>query len=213
MARSAIVMTVLGCLLLGWQPVHGQQANKETEFLKKELELAKKECELARKEGDALRKENEQLKNEIEQLKKAADKKDGAGAKADKDEKPSATVDGVKYVVDSVTRNGTRVTLHFIATNSKADCMILPPHAEAVDTDGNLYTSAPSRTMGMATRLRLREGIKTRFDVVIANVPASATEFSRVELQGIARLGPLGQRMIGSLESDSAQLRKVRIEN
>jgi hypothetical protein len=122
-------------------------------------------------------------------------------------------VDGVKYVVDSVTRNGSRVTLHFIATNSKADCMILPPHVEAVDTDGNLYTSAPSRTMGMATRLRLREGVKTRFDVVIANVPASATEFSRVELHGIARLGTLGQRMIGSLESESAQLRKVRIEN
>jgi hypothetical protein len=213
MARSAIVMTVVGCLLLSGQPVQGQPANKETELLKKELELAKKEHELARKENDTLRKENEQIKKEIEQLKKAADKKDGGGAKADKDEKPSATVDGVKYVVDSVTRNGTRVTLTIIATNSKADCMILPPHAEAVDTDGNLYASAPSRTMGMATRLRLREGVKTRFDVVIANVPASATEFSRVELQGIARLGPLGQRMIGSLESESAQLRKVRIEN
>jgi regulator of replication initiation timing len=206
MARSAIVMTVVGCLLLSGQPVQGQQVNQEVELLKKELTLVKKECELAKKE-------NEMLRKEIEQLKKAADKKDGGGAKADKDEKPSATVDGVKYVVDSVTRNGTRVTLHFIATNSKADCMILPPHAEAVDTDGNLYTSAPSRTMGMATRLRLREGVKTRFDVVIANVPASATEFSRVELHGIARLGPLGQRMIGSLESDSAQLRKVRIEN
>jgi hypothetical protein len=213
MARSAIVMIVVGCLLLSGRPVQGQPANKETELLKKELELAKKECELARKETDALRKENEQLKKEIEQLKKAADKKDGAAAKADKDEKPTATVDGVKYVVDSVTRNGTRVTLHIIATNSKADCMILPPHAEAVDTDGNLYASTPSRTMGMATRLRLREGVKTRFDVVIANVPASATEFSRLELQGIARLGPLGQRMIGSLESESAQLRKVRIEN
>jgi regulator of replication initiation timing len=206
MARSAIVMTVVGCLLLSGQPVQGQQVNQEVELLKKELTLVKKECELAKKE-------NEMLRKEIEQLKKAADKKDGGGAKADKDEKPSATVDGVKYVVDSVTRNGTRVTLHFIATNSKADCMILPPHAEAVDTDGNLYTSAPSRTMGMATRLRLREGVKTRFDVVIANVPSSATEFSRVELRGIARLGPLGQRMIGSLESESAQLRTVRIEN
>jgi regulator of replication initiation timing len=213
MARSTIVMSVLCGLLLSGQSVQGQQANKETELLKKELDLAKKECELVRKENDALRKEDEQLKKEIEQLKKAADKKDGAGAKADKDEKRSATVDGAKYVVDSVTRNGTRVTLHFIATNSKADCMILAPHAEAVDTDGNLYTGAPSRTMGMATRLRLREGVKTRFDVVIANVPASATEFSRVELHGIARLGTLGQRMIGSLESESAQLRKVRIEN
>jgi hypothetical protein len=212
MARSAIVMTVVGCLLLSGQPVLGQQANKEIELLKKELDLSKKECELARKENEALKKVNDQLKKEIEQLKKAADKKDGAAAKADKDEKPSATVDGVKYVVDSVTRNGTRVTLHFIATSSKADCMILPPHAEAVDTDGNHYTSAPSRTMGMAARLRLREGVKTRFDVVIANVPASATEFSRVELHGIARLGALGQRMIGS-ESEAAQLRKVRIEN
>jgi regulator of replication initiation timing len=197
--RSAIFITVVGCLLLSGQPVQGQPGNKQIELLKKELELAKQE--------------NATLRKQIEELKKAANKKDGAGAKADKDEKPSATVDGVKYVVDSVTRNGTRVTLHFIATNSKADCMILPPHAEAVDTDGNLYTSAPSRTMGMATRLRLREGVKTRFDVVIANVPASATEFSRVELHGIARLGPLGQRMIGSLESESAQLRKVRIEN
>lgn len=205
MARSAIVMTVLGCLLLSGQPVHGQQANPEVELLKKELELARKECELTKRENDMLRKQ-------IEEFKKAADKKDG-GAKADKDEKPSATVDGVKYVVDSVTRNGTRVTLHFIATNTKADCLILPPHAEAVDTDGNLYASAPSRTMGMTIRLRLREGVKTRFDVVVANVPASTTEFSRVELHGIARLGPLGQRMIGSLESESAQLRKVRIEN
>jgi regulator of replication initiation timing len=199
-------MTVVGCLLLSGQPVQGQQVNQEVELLKKELALVKKECEL-------VKKENEMLRKEIEQLKKDAEKKDGPGAKADKDEKPSATVDGVKYVVDSVTRNGTRVTLHFIATNTKADCMILPPHAEAVDTDGNLYASAPARTMGMATRLRLREGVKTRFDVVIANVPASATEFSRVELQGVARLGPLGQRMIGSLESESAQLRKVRIEN
>src|SRR5579884_3886568 len=160
LVRSAIVMTVVGCLLLSGQPVQGQQPNKETELLKKELELAKKECELARRENDALRKENEQLKKEIEQVKKAAEKKDGADAKADKDEKPSATVDGVKYVVDSVTRNGSRVTLHILATNSKADCMILPPHAEAVDTEGNLYTSAPSRIMG--SRLRLREGVKTR---------------------------------------------------
>jgi regulator of replication initiation timing len=203
MARSAIVMTVVGCLLLSGQPVHGQQANREIELLKKELALVKRECDLAKKENDMLRKE-------IEQLKKAADKKDGAAAKADKDEKPTATVDGVKYVVDSVTRNGTRVTLHIVATNTKADCMILPPHAEAVDTDGNLYSSAPSRNVG--TRLRLREGVKTRFDVVIANVPASATELSRVEMQGIARLGPLGQRMIGS-ENESAQFRKVRIEN
>jgi regulator of replication initiation timing len=200
-------MTVVGCLLLSGQPVQGQQVNQEVELLRKELVLLKKECELAKKENEMLRKELQEL------LKKTADKKDGPGAKADKDEKPSATVDGVKYVVDSVTRNGTRVTLHFIAINSKADCMILPPHAEAVDTDGNLYASAASRTMGMAPRLRLREGVKTRFDVVIANVPASTTEFSRVELHGIARLGPLGQRMIGSLESESAQLRKVRIEN
>ena len=208
MARSAIVMTVMGCLFLGGQPVQGQQANKETELLKKELDRAKKECELARKETDALRKENEQLKKEIEQLKKAADKKDGAGAKANKEEKPTATVDGVKYVVDSVTRNGTRVTLHFIATNSKADCMIPHPYGEAVDTDGNLYTSALLRPM--ATRLRLREGVKTRFDVAIVNVPTSATEFSRVELQGITRLGPLGQRMIGA-ESETVYFRHVHI--
>lgn len=205
MARSAIVMTVVSCLLLCGQPGQGQQVNQDVEFLKRELALLKKECELAKRENDMLRKQ-------IEDLKKAAGKKDG-GAKADKDEKPSATVDGIKYVVDAATRNGTRVTLTIIATNTRADCMILPPHAEAVDTDGNLYASAPARTMGMATRLRLREGVKTRFDVVIANVPASATEFSRVELHGIARLGPLGQRMIGSLGSESAQLRKVRIEN
>jgi hypothetical protein len=197
--RSAIFITVVGCLLLSGQPVQGQPANKQIELLKKELELAKKE--------------NEMLRKQIEDLKKVADKKDGAGAKAVKDEKPSATVDGVKYVVDSATRNGTRVTLSIIATNTQADCMILPPRAEAVDTDGNLYASAPSRTMGAGTRLRLREGVKTRFEVVIANVPASATEFSRVELHGIARLGALGQRMIGSSESEAAQLRKVRIEN
>jgi hypothetical protein len=204
--RSAIFMTVAGCLLLSGQPVHGQPANKQIELLKRELELARKQCELAKQE-------NEMLRKQIAELKKVADKKDGASAKTDKDEKPSATVDGVKYVVDSATRNGTRVTLSIIATNTKADCMILPPRAEAVDTDGNLYTSAPSRTMGMGSRLRLREGVKTRFEVVIANVPTSATEFSRVELHGIARLGPLGQRMIGSLESESAQFRKVRIEN
>jgi regulator of replication initiation timing len=131
MARSAIVMTVVGCLLLFWQPVYGQQVNRRVELLKKELELAKKECELARKENDALRKENEQLKKEIEQLKKATDKKDSTGAKADKEEKPSGSADGVNYVVDKVARNGTRVTLHLIATNSKADCMILPSQVEA----------------------------------------------------------------------------------
>ena len=208
MVRSAIVMTVVGCLLLSGQPVQGQSANKEFELVKKELDLAKKECELARKENDTLRKENEQLKKEIAQLKKGADKKDGGGTKAYKDDKPSATVDGVKYVVDKVSRNGTRVTLHFIAINSKADCMIPHPHGEAVDTDGNLYTSALLRPM--ASRLRLREGVKTRFDVAIANVPTSATEFSRVDLQGITRLGSLGQRMIGA-ESETVYFRNVSI--
>jgi hypothetical protein len=203
MARSVIVMTVVGCLFLGRQPVYGQQANKEVELLKKELELAKKECELARKESDTLRKENEQLKKEIEQLKKATDKKDG-----DKADKPSGSADGVNYVVDKVSRNGTRVTLHMIATNTKADCLILPGQVEAVDTDGNLYTSAPSRTMG--TRLRLREGVKTRFTVILANVPASALDFSRVEIHGVTRLGSLGQRLIGS-ESETVNFRNVGI--
>jgi cell division septum initiation protein DivIVA len=207
MARLAIAMTVVGCLLLSRQPVLGQQVNKRIELLQKVFDLAKKECELAKKENEMLRKENEQLKKEIEQLKKATDKKDVPGVKADKEEKPSASADGINYVVDKVTRNGTRVTLHMIATNTKADCMILAHQVEAVDTDGNLYNGALARAMGI--RLRLREGVKTRFDVVIANVPTSATEFSRVEIHGVTRLGSLGQRMIGS-ERETVHFRHVR---
>jgi alanyl-tRNA synthetase len=170
--------------------------------------VRKKECELTKKENEMLRKENEQLKKEIEQLKKATDKRDGSGAKTDKEEKPSASADGVNYVVDKVTRNGTRVTLHMIAINTKADCMILPGQVEAVDNDGNLYTSSLLRPM--AARLRLREGVKTRFDVAIPNVPSSATDFSRVEIHGVTRLGPLGQRLIGS-ERETVQFKNVRI--
>lgn len=202
MARLAIVLTVVGCLLLSLQPVQGQSANKEFELVKKELDLSKKECELARKENDALKKENEQLKKEIEQLKKATDKKGG-----DKADKPSASADGINYVLDKVSRNGTRVTLHIIAINTKADCLILPGQVEAVDNDGNLYTSSLLRPM--AARLRLREGVKTRFDVAIPNVPSSATEFSRVEIHGVTRLGSLGQRMIGS-GTETVQFKNVR---
>ncbi len=201
MARFAMVISVVGCLLVSQQQVQSQQVNPEVELLKRELALAKKECELAKKENEILRKEIDQHNN-------PAYKPAGGVAKADKNEKPSATADGIKYVLDNVSRNGTRVTLHFIAINTKADCMILLPKAEAVDTDGNLYTSALPRNL--VNRLRLREGLKTRFDIAIPNVPASATEFGRVDIQGITRLGSRGQRLIGS-ERESVQFKKVRI--
>jgi len=115
--------------------------------------------------------------------------------------KPTATEDGVEYVVDKVTRNGAAVTLTILATNSKDDCTIIFTSVEAVDTDGNTYVGRHGRGGPGEAKLppggrvdpdpppfiqprnvKLREGVKTKFEVTIPKVPGSVSEFKVVEL-------------------------------
>jgi hypothetical protein len=195
MSRVAVILGVVCCLLVCGQPAAGQQTNKDFELLKKENEQLKKEIELLKKDIELLRKE-------LEQSKTSGGKKDVA---ADKDGKPSATADGVTYVVDKVTRNGARVTLQMIATNSKADCVLQFTQLEAVDTDGNVYKSYLFDAKKVALKVNLRDGVKTKFEVVVPNVSTSTTEFSRLEIHVST------QRLNDAKEP--IQLKNVRIGN
>lgn len=123
----------------------------------------------------------------------AGETSDADGNKA---EKATASADGIDYVIDRATRRGTRVTLQIVATSTMADMTIVPSQLEAVDADGNMYPQGPQPIR----KVTLRKGLKGRFEVVFPNVPATVTEFARVDIQQIERLGSQGQRMIGNFQ-------------
>lgn len=167
MSRISISLSVACGLLLCCQPVNAQQQNKEIELLKKENELLKKEIEL--------------LKRQIEQVKN----RPGKVENVETGTKPSASVEGVEYVVDKATRVGDEVALEILATSSKGDKSLTITHLEAVDTEGNVSTTKGGQAAEMQLRfrpLRLREGIKTRFVVIVDKVQARATGFSQFDI-------------------------------
>lgn len=135
----------------------------------------------------------------------AKEKKEASTAK-EKREKPTGSANGIDFVVDKVTRSGTKVTLHIVGTNNQIQIILAPSKIDAVDTDGNAYTGAPPR----AGKVTFRRDVKARFEIVFANVPASVTEFSQVEIGQFDRYSGEGSRMLGA-RLDPLQLNDVRI--
>jgi cell division septum initiation protein DivIVA len=155
------------CLLISCKSANAQKADN--------VDLVKKENELLKKENDLLKKEIEGLKKEIEQLKKPTGK-----LTKESTEKPSASVDGVDFVVDKITRNGGKVTLEILATSSKGTRSVWDPKLEAVDLDGKV-----SKTGGFprGKQINLREGAATRIEVAVNEVDSKATEFKQMDLR------------------------------
>src|SRR6185369_16103374 len=89
----------------------------------------------------------------------------------------------IEYVVDKVVRDGTRLTMQVLGTNSVDDRIVKLKRVEAVDADGNIYKANIFNATGaQLLQVNLREGIKTRFEVTLPNVPARTTEFKRLDI-------------------------------
>lgn len=144
------------------------QESPEVKRLKDENALLKAKLEL-------LAKENELLKKEIELLKRGA----RGGAESPVGDKPTATVGGIKYTIEKAMRNGNQVSLQIVGV-SEDDVALTFRGVEAVDGDGNVL--APKLgTTGFLT-VKFKDGVKTKFEIVLPRVPAKVTEFARVDL-------------------------------
>ena len=200
MSRVALAAAVIGSLLVCGPSARAQQAGREIELRKREIERLERENERLKKENDLLKKENAELH-------KDPGRKVNSGTGGTPAEKPAVTVDGVEYVVDKVSRNGAKVTLHFVAVNSKADRNQTFYLVEAVDSDGNSYGAILNVSPNSLVTLTvaLREGVKTHFDITIPNVPARTTEFSRVDIS------PALSPMYGPPHPGTIVLKNVRI--
>ncbi len=152
------------------------QDSAEVHRLKDKLELLQGKYEL-------LQKENELLKKEIELLKKEGGKKEPGAASLDA---PKATVNGIDYVVEKAVRSGNTVTLMIAATNTRADRVVAFAFVEGFDADGRNYKTKirdAAKPFSLAPpSIRLLEGIKTKLQISINDVPSRVTELVRVEI-------------------------------
>lgn len=166
----AVVVLASGIFAVA-APAAGQQESPEVKRLKDENALLKAKLELQAKEIELLKKE-------IELLKKEGGK---GGPTSAGDDRPTATAGGITFTLEKATRNGNKVTLTVAGVSAEADRTLAFPTAEAVDTDGNLYPVKIRSPLGFLT-VKFRDGVKTRFEVEIPNVPGKVTEFARVDL-------------------------------
>jgi hypothetical protein len=172
-----LIAVGLACSMLLSSPSSRAQASDEVKKLKEKVEFLQSKLELLQKEIELLKKENALLRKET-------------GTRDDKESrtaKQSATVDETEYVVNKVSRIGTRVTLAVIATNAGNDTIVTYTKIEAVDAEGNTYTQnlklgTGGFGEGRYPQVKLREGIPTKLTLVIQNVPRKVNEFKLVEV-------------------------------
>ena len=127
-----------------------------------------------------------------------------------KNGKPTASADGIEYVIDKATRNGAQVRLTVIAICKTSDQQLRVGNVEAVDPEGNTYVNR-----SQFDPIRLRKGVKAKFDLILGPPPSLAKgtappqEFSVVELR-IRYANLQGGGMVG-VEPAILQFENVRI--
>jgi hypothetical protein len=98
---------------------------------------------------------------------------------------PTVAAEGVEYVVDQAKFIAGQVYLEILATSKKGDKTLIATRFEAVDSQGNLYSTKDDFTFEYNLRtspVKLREGVKMKLVVVIRDVPPKVTEFTRVDV-------------------------------
>jgi hypothetical protein len=181
-----------------------QEAEKMKEFAAAQVKTAQAEGEVLRKEMERQRAETERQRVESERRIAESEQRSMEGLQGllsniargpvnvgtvppkivEKEEAQSVTVNGVKCEVISASRNGSRVVLNMVVTSIGADIKMWPPSAEAIDSNGNHFTSP--RIGGMQNApVNVFEGVKTRCTLVLYNVPLSTKVLARVVVHGL----------------------------
>jgi len=180
MRRILILIALTGGIFAAPQLSRAQDSD-ELKKLKDKVQSLEMKLELLQKEIESLKKEKEAGRTSSGTTDKPIDKPAG---------KATAKNNGVEYVVEKVVRKDTSVMLEITGTSSKEDVSIAIHSVEAVDADGNTFKNGDLPAFGI--QVKLREGIKTKFEVELRNVPAQTTEFKIVEItKGLVDMDPI----------------------